>query len=88
MGSTELAANLFRATQADEQLRLQEIHDKMEANELHERVGRKVRETIKDIGGTMPEDLPTPGTSIKELEKRRKLTLSHENEKSNNTYQK
>lgn len=76
MGSTELAANLFRATQADEQLRKHKIHGKSEANELHRRVGEKVRDTIRDIGGTMPEDLPTPRASIKELEKRRKQSLT------------
>ena len=57
MGSTELAANLFRATQTNE------------ANQIHFEVGKKVRETIKDIGGTMPEDLPTPDKSILQIKK-------------------
>lgn len=69
MGSTELAANLFRATQTDEKLRRENIKGKEAANETHYQVGRKVRQTIKELGGTMPENLPTPEKSIKELEK-------------------
>ena len=60
MGSTELAANLFRATQTDEKLRRENIQGKEKANQTHLEVGRKVRQTIKELGGTMPEDLPTP----------------------------
>ena len=69
MGSTELAANLFRATQTDEKLRRENIKGKQAANETHYQVGKKVRQTIKELGGTMPEDLPTPEKSIKQLEK-------------------
>lgn len=69
MGSTELAANLFRATQTDEKLRREKITGKRAANETHYEVGRKVRETIKELGGTMPEDLPTPEKSIKQIER-------------------
>lgn len=69
MGSTELAANLFRATQTDEKLRREHISGKEAANRTHYEVGRKVRETIKELGGTMPEDLPTPDKSIKQLER-------------------
>lgn len=69
MGSTELAANLFRATQTDEKLRRENIHGKAAANRTHLEVGKKVRQTIKDLGGTMPEDLPTPEKSIKQLER-------------------
>jgi DNA-damage-inducible protein D len=58
MGSTELAANLFRATQTEEKLRREKIRGKDSANQAHHEVGRKVRQTIKDIGGTMPENLP------------------------------
>lgn len=58
MGSTELAANLFRATQTEEKLRREKIKGKDSANQTHYSVGRKVRQTIKDIGGTMPEHLP------------------------------
>ncbi len=67
MGSTELAANLFRATQAEEKLRREKITGKAKANKAHQEVGAKVRQTIKELGGTMPEDLPT-AESIKMLE--------------------
>lgn len=69
MGSTELAANLFRATQTDEKLRRENIQGKEKANQVHYEVGKKVRETIKELGGTMPEDLPTPEKSIKQIER-------------------
>lgn len=69
MGSTELAANLFRATQTDEKLRRENIKGKEKAYQTHFEVGKKVRQTIKELGGTMPEDLPTPDKSIKEIEK-------------------
>jgi len=68
MNSTELAANLFRATQTEEKLRRENIKGKQKANETHYKVGAKVRKTIKELGGTMPEDLPT-ASSIKKLEK-------------------
>ena len=69
MGSTELAANLFRATQTDEKLRRENIKGKEKANRTHYEVGAKVRQTIKELGGTMPEDLPTPSKSIKQIAK-------------------
>lgn len=69
MGSTELAANLFRATQTDEKLRKESIYGKEEANRTHYEVGKKVRQTIEELGGTMPEDLPTPRKSIKQIER-------------------
>ncbi len=69
MGSTELAANLFRATQTDEKLRRENVRGKYAANEVHFQVGKKVRETIKELGGTMPEDLPTPKKSIAQIER-------------------
>jgi len=69
MGSTEFAANLFRATQTDEKLRRENISSKLEANKTHFDVGAKVRKTIEELGGTMPEDLPTPSKSIKQIEK-------------------
>ena len=69
MGSTELAANLFRATQTDEKLRKEHIVGKNAANQTHYEVGKKVRQTIKELGGTMPEDLPTPRKSIKQIER-------------------
>lgn len=67
MGSTELAANLFRATQTEEKLRREKIKGKQKANQTHLEVGKKVRQTIKEIGGTMPENLPV-ADSIKKLE--------------------
>lgn len=69
MGSTELAANLFRATQAEDKLRREGIKGKAAANRTHLEVGRKVRQTIEELGGTMPENLPTPEKSIKQLER-------------------
>ncbi len=76
MGSTELAANLFRATQAEEKLRREGIKGKQNANQAHYEVGAKVRQTIEDLGGTMPEELPTPKTSTKTLEKHHKKQIS------------
>lgn len=67
MGSTELAANLFRATQTDEKLRRENVQGKDAANRTHYEVGAKVRQTIAELGGTMPEDLPTPEKSVKQL---------------------
>lgn len=75
MGSTELAANLFRATQTEEKLRRDNIKGKHRANNTHYEVGKKVRDTIRDLGGTMPEDLPTPEKSIKQIEKEEKKKL-------------
>lgn len=76
MGSTELAANLFRATQTDEKLRREQIQGKKKANQTHYEVGKKVRQTIQELGGTMPEDLPTPTKSIKQIEKEQKKLLN------------
>ena len=67
MGSIELAANLFRATQAEEKLRRDQVQGKTQANKTHFDVGRKVRQTIKELGGTMPENLPKPDTSIQQI---------------------
>lgn len=74
MGSTELAANLFRATQTEEKLRRENIKGKIKANQTHYEVGKKVRQTIKELGGTMPEDLPV-AESIKIIEKKEKKQL-------------
>lgn len=71
MGSTELAANLFRATQTEEKLRREGIKGKIKANQAHYDVGLKVRKTIEELGGTMPEDLPTED-SIAKLERKQK----------------
>lgn len=75
MGSTELAANLFRATQTEEKLRRDNVQGKQHANQTHFNVGQKVRQTIEELGGTMPEDLPVPDKSIKQLESEQKKQL-------------
>ncbi|MBR5208636.1 MAG: DNA damage-inducible protein D [Paludibacteraceae bacterium] len=75
MGSTELAANLFRATQTEEKLRRENITGKERANMTHYEVGAKVRQTIKELGGTMPENLPTE-ESIKAVEKKKQKLLN------------
>lgn len=72
MGSTELAANLFRATQTEEKLRRDNVRGKHNANATHHEVGRAVRQTIKDLGGTMPENLPTPAKSIPQIAREQK----------------
>mgnify|MGYP004680887673 FL=1 len=82
MGSTELAANLFRATQTDEKLRRENIQGKQAAYDTHYQVGKKVRQTIEELGGTMPEDLPTPQKSIAQIEReqeKRKLKSGGDN---------
>lgn len=68
MESEELAANWFRITQTEAKIRREEIDNKHDANSAHYVVGKKVRETIADLGGTMPEDLPTPEQSIQQIE--------------------
>ena len=75
MGYEELAANLFRATQTEAKLRRDHVQGKQEANQTHYEVGKKVRQTIKDLGGTMPEDLPTPEKSIQQIEREEKKKL-------------
>jgi DNA-damage-inducible protein D len=72
MGSTELAANLFRATQTEEKLRRDQVQGKTQANKTHFEVGRKVRQTIQELGGTMPENLPQPDTSIQQIKSAKK----------------
>ncbi len=78
MGSTELAANLFRATQTEEKLRREDIQGKTAANRTHYEVGREVRETIQRLGGTMPEDLPTPADSIQQLQRKEQRRVEAE----------
>ena len=77
MGSTELAANLFRATQTEEKLRRENIKGKEKANRTHREVGAKVRQTIKELGGTMPEDLPA-AEDIKKLETKQRKALKNQ----------
>jgi DNA-damage-inducible protein D len=74
MGSTELAANLFRATQAEEKLRREDVKGKDAANRTHHEVGAKVRKTIRELGGTLPEELPVV-ESVKKIETKRRKQL-------------
>ncbi len=74
MGSTELAANLFRATQTEDKLRRENIRGKDKANQAHFEVGKKVRQTIKELGGTMPENLPS-AENIKKLASKNKKQI-------------
>lgn len=75
MGSDELIANLFRISQTNQKLINDNVQGEGNANEVHYNVGKKVRNAIADIGGTMPEDLPTPDKSLKELEKENKYLI-------------
>ena len=76
MGSDELIANLFRISQTEQKLKKDNIQTEKEANKAHYEVGSKIRKTIKELGGTMPEDLPTPKKSLKQLEKENKKMLN------------
>ena len=69
MGSIELADNLFRIIQTEDKLQRDKVDNEYTANSVHYEIGKKVRNAIKDIGGTMPEDLPNPNKSIDEIEK-------------------
>ena len=75
MGSEELAANLFRITQTESKLKRDKISTEKEANKTHYNIGKNIREVIAKNGGTMPEDLPTPKKSLKQLEKENKKSL-------------
>ena len=81
MSSTELAANLFRITQTDEVLKNKNINNEDDACKTHHNVGQAVRQTIKRIGGTMPEDLPTPSKSAKKIEKEKNKRLNAKDKK-------
>ena len=85
MSSTELVANLFRITQTDEVLKNKNVNNENEACITHHKVGQAVRQTIKRIGGTMPEDLPTPSKSAKQIEKEKdKKLIFNDKKKCNN----
>ena len=85
MNASELAANLFRATQTEEKLRRDHIKGKTQANQAHFEVGRKVRQTIAELGGTMPEEQPTPEKSIQQLEKAQKQLTAGKKQKGGKT---
>lgn len=82
MSSTELAANLFRITQTDEVLKNKNINNEDDACKTHHNVGQAVRQTIKKIGGTMPENLPTPNKSAKEIENENSKKLNYKDKKN------
>ncbi len=69
MGSEELAANLFRITQTESRLKRDKVDTEKKACDTHNKIGKIVRKAIKEAGGTMPEELPTPKKSLKQLEK-------------------
>lgn len=75
MGSEELIANLFRISQTEQKLKRENIQTEKEANNTHLEVGSKIRKTIEELGGTMPENLPTPEKSLKEIERENKKKL-------------
>ena len=81
MESEELAANLFRITQTEAKLKREMVKTKEKANETHYIVGKTVRKAIKDIGGTMPEKLPTPEKSISKIEKEQLIRLKNTKKK-------
>ena len=72
MGSEELIANLFRISQTESKLKRDNVNSESKANQVHYTIGKNIREVIAKNGGTMPEDLPTPEKSLKELEKEHK----------------
>ena len=74
MGSDELIANLFRISQTEQKLKRDNVKGEVNANDVHYEVGKKIRNTIKELGGIMPEDYPTPEKSLKVLEKENKIT--------------
>ena len=79
MGSDELIANLFRISQTEQKLRKDNVQGEKEANKTHYKIGKNIREVIAKNGGTMPEDLPTPKKSLKELEKENNKKLKPQN---------
>lgn len=82
MGSDELAANIFRASQTKQKLEREQVQGKEQANRTHREVGKAVRDTIKKLGGTMPEDLPTPTESIQQLERKEQKRLESKSQLS------
>ena len=76
MGSEKLAANLFRITQTESRLKKDKVDTEKQACDTHNKIGKIVRKAIKEAGGTMPEDLPTPKKSLKQLEKENSKSLN------------
>ena len=81
MGSDEIIANLFRISQTEQKLRKDNIDTEKKACDTHNKIGKIVRKAIKEAGGTMPEDLPTPRKSLKQLEKEKIKQLKNKNSK-------
>lgn len=79
MGSEELADNIFRIAQTDAKLKRDNVDNEYTANSVHYEIGKIVGKAIKEAGGTMPEDLPTPNKSLKELEKENKNNIKLQN---------
>ena len=73
MGSDELIINLFRISQTEQKLQKDNVKTEKEANKTHYKVGSKIRSTIKELGGILPENFPTPNKSLKQIEKENKL---------------
>jgi DNA-damage-inducible protein D len=82
MGSDELAANIFRASQTKQKLEREQVQGKEKANQTHFEVGKKVRQTIEELGGTLPEDLPTPMESIQQLQRKEQKLLEERSQPS------
>lgn len=82
MGSDELAANIFRASQTKQKLEREQVQGKEKANQTHFEVGKKVRQTIEELGGTLPEDLPTPIESIQQLQRKEQKLLEERSQPS------
>ncbi len=76
MGSDELIANLFRISQTEQKLKRDNIENEKDANKAHYEVGEKIRNTIKELGGILPEDLPKPEKSLKQLERENKKAIT------------
>ena len=73
MGSDELIVNLFRISQTEQKLQKDNINTENDANITHYKVGSKIRDTIKELDGILPEDLPTPNKSLKQIERENKI---------------
>ena len=82
MVSEELASNIFRAAQTEAQIKRENIQGKEKANQAHHTMGKRVREFIKEGGGTMPEDLPTPEKSIQQLQREEQRRIEHQQQPS------
>jgi DNA-damage-inducible protein D len=83
MGSEELGANLFRITQTEAAIKKNGIKTPSEASATHYKIGKAIRKTIEELGGTMPEELPTPDKSIGQIEKEQRILLKEQKSNKN-----